>query len=183
MESATMSHWSWPGGLKQTLLHWSNPIWLGPWSNGDPPLILQPRPAIRWCIDHFILDTGGPASTKPLISSFSTCSTMRQWANDPLIPRFIRGDTPVCYPATMNPLQTLRSVRCLPPPWGNGVITNQLQDEWKWGDGREREGWRKRKASPKTDSVIPCPCANYETLQTGHLRTRLLTFYYVWQVS
>lgn len=119
MESATLSHWSCPEGLKQTPLHRSNPIWLRPWSNGDPASILPPRPAIKWCkwcIDHFILDTGGPASPKPLISSFSTRSTLRQRANDPLILQVYQTrHTGSFESAPMNPPQTLQSVRCLPP--------------------------------------------------------------------
>lgn len=145
MESATMSHWSCPQGLKQTLLHWSNPIWLRPWSNGDPPLILQPRPAIRWCIDHFILDTGGPASTKPLISSFSTHSTMRQWANDPSIPlglseethQFVlashyesTSDPPVCpVPSPHHEDMVLSRINCRTSGKGRGERKGGLEGE------------------------------------------------------
>lgn len=136
MESATLPHWSCAERLKQTPLYWSNPIWLRPWSSRDPRLILQLRPARRWCIDHFILDTGGPASSKQLISSFSTGSTMRQQAKDQhRPPRFIRGDTLVARPheSTSDP-----PVCPVPSPHHEDVALSQINCR-KSGKGERGE--------------------------------------------
>lgn len=181
MESDTLSHWSCTGGLKQTPLHWSNPIWLGPWSNGDPPLILQPRPAIRWCIDYFILATGGPASAKPLISSFFTCSTMRQQANDPLIDQVYQRRHAGSSQLPWIHLSTSSLSGAFPPPWGCGVITNQLWEEWKGREGRERGARGRERHHPKQTMSFPVyiyPFANKEMLQVGYLRTRIQTFFF-----